>query len=438
MNETKEMYDLIGVGVGPFNLSLAALLDEQTEVDALFFEQKQQFDWHPGMLIEGTRLQVPFLADLVTMADPKSPYSFLNYINENERMYQFYFLQRLEIPRREYNDYCQWVSNQLASCVFGHRVTNLRYIEDNEPYFEVEVLDIASEETKGFRTKHLVLGSGSVPAMPKSFQGLPEEDVFHTADFLKHQERCRQSEAISVIGSGQSAAETFRELLKEQQDHGYRLNWITRSGFASMEESKLSLEHFSPDYVNYFYQLPQHKKDEIFTDQDLFYKGISNHTVTDIYNLLYEHSIGQDRVDAGLQVLTEVKNIESKSNAPGYTITCQHKQTGETFEMQSDVVITATGYRPYVPDFIHQLGSFVEWDEEGRYKVEPDYRLVKTAETPSEIYVHSGISHTHGVGSTNLGLAVHRNKVIINHLMNRDVYKIPDQNIFQQFDAPNT
>ena len=40
------------------------------------FEQESEFAWHPGMLIKGTDLQVSFLADLVTMANPRSRYTF--------------------------------------------------------------------------------------------------------------------------------------------------------------------------------------------------------------------------------------------------------------------------------------------------------------------------------------------------------------------------
>ncbi len=435
MEQQEKLYDLIGVGVGPFNLSLAALLDEVEEVDSLFFEQNKGFDWHPGMLIEGTKMQVPFIADLVTMADPTNKYSFLNYISKNERMYQFYFLQRLDIPRREYNDYCQWVAGQLNSCQFGKRVTNLRHIKDNQEFYEVEVTDVETGEEKVYRTKHLVMGTGSKPVMPKSFQGFSEEDVFHTADFLPNQDRCRKAESVTVVGSGQSAAETFRELLKEQRECGFRLDWITRSpGFASMEESKLSLEHFSPDYVNYFYQLPQERKDEIFATQGLYYKGISNHTINDIYNLLYEYSVGEEELDVGLQVLSEVRDLKQKTDGR-YEIECYHWQKHEAFTHETDVVIAATGYKPHVPDFVHELSDFIEWDEQGRYKVTADYRLEKQVDTEGEIYVHSGISHTHGVGSTNLGLSVHRNKVIINHLVGRDVYPMNEKSIFQSFNV---
>ena len=44
-----------------------------------FLEAKTSFSWHPGMMLDGVHLQTPFMADLVTMADPTSPFSFLAY-----------------------------------------------------------------------------------------------------------------------------------------------------------------------------------------------------------------------------------------------------------------------------------------------------------------------------------------------------------------------
>ncbi|RBW68273.1 lysine N(6)-hydroxylase/L-ornithine N(5)-oxygenase family protein [Bacillus taeanensis] len=426
-----KVYDLVGVGIGPFNLSLAALLDDCTEVKTVFFDQKPHFDWHPGMLIVGTRLQVPFMADLVTLADPTNKYSFLNYLSEKNRLYPFYFLQRLDIPRREYNDYCQWAADGLKNCRFGKKVSSLEYMQ-SEKCFVITVQDMKTKEITTYKGKNIVLGTGSTPVMPKSFQGFSEEDVFHTSQFLKRQKRCRKAKSITVIGSGQSAAEVFRELLKERLDHQYQLTWITRSpSFLSMEESKLSVEQFSPDYVNYFYQFPQEKKDEIFASQDLLYKGISAHTTTDIYNLLYEHSVSGEELDVSLQVLTEVKGIEEKGD--NYKILCHQWQQNKEFSHESEVVIVGTGYRPNVPDFVKKLDSYISWDDQGRYEVEADYRL--RLDLPNQIYVHSGISHSHGLGSTNLGLAVHRNKVIINHLLRKEIFPIYDKYVFQNFDA---
>lgn len=47
----KKSVDFIGVGTGPFNLSIAALSHQIEELDCLFFDEHPHFSWHPGMLV---------------------------------------------------------------------------------------------------------------------------------------------------------------------------------------------------------------------------------------------------------------------------------------------------------------------------------------------------------------------------------------------------
>lgn len=259
--ETDNVYDVIGIGLGPFNLGLAALIEEGTELNTIFLEQKPEFEWHGGLLIEETTLQVPFLADVVTMVNPKSHYSFLNYLHEMDRLYKFYFLERFHIPRREYNHYCKWVSKQLSNCQFETRVESIEH-DNTQQLFKIETRQMKTGKNITFYAKDVVLGVGSSPVMPASLKAQEGKDLFHSAQFLHHRERFREANSITVIGSGQSAAEVFLELLKEQPNYQYKLDWFTRSkGFHPMEYSKLGLEHFSPEYINYFYRLPQTVKD---------------------------------------------------------------------------------------------------------------------------------------------------------------------------------
>src|SRR5258708_21804993 len=81
-------FDAIGVGVGPFNLSLAALL-APTSLHARFFERNAEFQWHPGLLFPEATVQVSFLKDLVTLADPTTRYSFLAFLHAKRRFYRF-------------------------------------------------------------------------------------------------------------------------------------------------------------------------------------------------------------------------------------------------------------------------------------------------------------------------------------------------------------
>jgi lysine N6-hydroxylase len=429
-----KVYDLLGVGAGPFNLSLAALLEPVEEVDALFLEQKPRFEWHPGLLMEGTTLQVPFLADLVTMADPTSPYSFLNYLNERGRLYKFYFFERFHVPRREYDHYCRWASERLPGCRFGERVEEVRLSETEEgSLFEVRARNVGSGEERLYRARNLVLGVGSVPRVPECFESLAGEDVFHSAEFAFRRERCREAGSVTVIGSGQSAAEVFYELLLEQEERGYRLDWLTRSkGFFPMEYSKLGLEHFSPAYIRYFHGLPQKQRDTVRGRQDLLYKGIDVETIGAIYDLLYERSVGDASPDAHLLALAEVGDAQRTKDGR-YRLLCRQVEEDRFFEHETECVVLATGYEHEVPGFVDGIRDLIRWDGQGRYVVGLDYRLELTAELSNEIFVQNGELHTHGVGAPDLGLGAHRSAIIVNQLTGRPVYPVRERSVFQRF-----
>jgi len=82
-------YDLVGVGAGPFNLSIAALLHPLPNVRHRFFERQQEYSWHPGMLLPNTTIQNSFLKDLVSFADPTNPFSFLAFLHAKKRLYEY-------------------------------------------------------------------------------------------------------------------------------------------------------------------------------------------------------------------------------------------------------------------------------------------------------------------------------------------------------------
>ena len=63
--------DLIGVGFGPSNLAVAALLKGSgSALSALFLEREPRFMWHQDMLLDGADMQISFLKDLATLRNP--------------------------------------------------------------------------------------------------------------------------------------------------------------------------------------------------------------------------------------------------------------------------------------------------------------------------------------------------------------------------------
>ncbi|WP_435196689.1 lysine N(6)-hydroxylase/L-ornithine N(5)-oxygenase family protein [Natronomonas sp. EA1] len=424
------VHDLVGVGIGPFNLGLAALLDGvEEDVDAVFLERDAEFNWHEGMLLEGTTLEVPFLADLVTLADPTNPHSYLNYLRKTGRLYEFYFYETFQTPRREYNDYLRWVVESLETCRFSREVTAVGW-DDDRACFVVVARDPETGETCTYRGEHLALGIGSRPHVPDHLGGHPQRDVFHTARYRHTRDRVLDASSVTVVGSGQSAAEVFYDLLQRQSDHGYRLDWLTRSdGFFPMEYSKLGLQHFTPEYEQYVYDLPQGVKDDLVPEQDLLYKGIDPGTSAAIYDLLYRRSIGDRSPDVGLFAMTEVRDIAAVGDA--YALDCHQWQADESFCHESEVVVLGTGYVRPDPAFLDPLDPVIERDDRGRFAVTADHRL--ETDVPGEVFLQNADVHTHGVGVPDLGLGCHRNTRFVNRLVDREAYPEDTDTVYQDF-----
>ena len=108
--------ELLGIGLGPSNLSLAALL-HPVEEKIHFLEKKSEFQWHPEIMFGDSTMQTSYLKDLVTPVDPTNPYSFLNYLKESGLFYSFLNTQRNSITRLEYQQYGQWVSQSLGEFI---------------------------------------------------------------------------------------------------------------------------------------------------------------------------------------------------------------------------------------------------------------------------------------------------------------------------------
>jgi lysine N6-hydroxylase len=424
-----KLHDFVAVGLGPFNLGLACLTDPLRETDGLsgvFLEARDRFDWHPGMLLDDATLQVPFLADLVTMADPTSRWSFLNYLKRSGNLYPFYIRESFYPLRREYDDYCRWAAERLDSVRFGQRVTNVEH--DGSTYQTTT----SSGET--WLSKRLVLGIGTSPRIPAPLQRLVEAPtVTHSSDYLAHKAALQRLGTIAIVGSGQSAAEVYYDLLIEAPDHGYELVWLTRSPrFFPMEYTKLTLEMTSPEYGAYHRALPLETRDRLAREQRHLFKGISGELVDAIFDLHYQQRVTGAGPRTTLLTNTEVRG--ARSVGAGHELDLLHVETSEPFGLTCDGLVLATGYAPTVPGFLDGVGDRIRLDERGRYDVAANYSVDVNG---CEIFVQNAEEHTHSLLAPDLGMGAYRNSVIIAAMLGREVYPVEKRIAVQTFGVPD-
>ncbi|GGM11096.1 MULTISPECIES: lysine N(6)-hydroxylase/L-ornithine N(5)-oxygenase family protein [Micromonospora] len=422
-------HDFVAIGLGPYNLGLACLTEPLTDLDGVFLEARPDFDWHPGMLLAGTRLQTPFLADLVTLADPTSPYSFLAYLKERGRLYPFYIRESFYPLRNEYNDYCRWAAGKLSTVFFGHRVTDVRYDAAEECY-TVTATVVATGETTTFAARHLVLGTGTPPYLPPAVRDLGG-DLVHSSAYLPNRAALRARRSVTVVGSGQSAAEIYHDLLTDQDEYGYQLNWVTRSPrFFPLEYTKLTLEMTSPDYVDYFHALPEPTRYRLEAEQKNLFKGINSDLINDIFDLLYARSV-TGPVDTRLLTNTELTRAEHHDGQ--YTLRLRQTEQDREFTLDTEGLVLATGYRHEVPEFLTGIAERLRFDSHGRFDVARNYSVDHTGR---EVFLQNGGTHTHSITSPDLGMGPYRNSWIIRELLGREHYPIEQSIAFQEFGVP--
>ncbi|MFJ2291146.1 lysine N(6)-hydroxylase/L-ornithine N(5)-oxygenase family protein [Streptomyces sp. NPDC087894] len=417
-------YDFIGIGLGPFNLGLACLTEPVEELNGVFLESKPDFEWHSGMFLEGSHLQTPFMSDLVTMADPTSPYSFLNYLKDRGRLYSFYIRENFYPLRTEYNDYCRWAAAQLSSIRFNQTVQSVTY-SDADRLYTVRTADSA------FRARHLVLGTGTPPHIPAACEGLGG-DFLHNSRYLQEKAALQAKKSITLVGSGQSAAEIYYDLLSEIDVHGYRLNWVTRSPrFFPLEYTKLTLEMTSPDYVDYFHALPESTRYRLEAGQKGLFKGIDGELVDAIFDLLYQKNL-PGPVPTRLLTNSSLEKARYEESTGTYTLGLRQEEQGREYELDSEGLILATGYRYTPPAFLEPVTDRIRYDSRGRFDVARNYSIDTTGRG---IFLQNAAVHTHSVTSPDLGMGAYRNAYIIGELLGREYYPVEKSVAFQEFAA---
>ena len=424
-----DVLDLIGIGIGPFNLSLAALAD-RTELKTLFFEKEASFSWHPGLTLPGSQLQVSPLKDCVTLVDPTSRYSFLNYLAARRRLYNFANRRGGQTSRREFTDYYRWVAGQLRSLRFDEEV---ECVARSQGGYTIK--------TGGgeYKARALVVGVGVAPKVPECVRSHQGDRIYHVADFL-NRPSVRPNERVLVVGGGQSGAEVVEHLLGTLGIG--KVTWITsRSNLFTMDDSAFVNEAFTPTYSRRFHGLSLTRRRRIVEDEKLTSDGISAGLSNRLYDLFYEMSV-EGRLETTVALLTDVRMEDVSS---GHNVRYAHLRsavTGLGCTVEVDRIVLATGFEPRSSPMIEDLLSQSRL-EEGAPVLGRDYAVEfccdEEEHQAGKLFLQNRSRVQHGLQSVNLSLVAYRNSLIINSVLGYEFYASePDSHLLGSLDDVET
>lgn len=414
INTARQHCDVIGIGIGPFNLSVAALLAPQTGIASQFFDTRTEFNWHPGLLFPEGQMQVSFLKDLTTTIDPTNPYTFLNFLARSQRIYRFLNAEFPRITRWEYNQYLRWVCSQMPNLFWRHKVHEVA-LHGNQ--FAVYVND------KKFYCNALVMGSGMTPFIPDCAVACPHPQIIHASQYLTNPDLKTAGRRVAVIGGGQTGAEIFRNLIhKNDAERPSELLWITRrSNFLPLDETAFTNEHFTPDYSDLFFNLPDQAKSQLLAQQKLASDGILHDLLSDIYRRLYELRY-RDGVPRFTRLLPHCEMTELKRDGEALRFTVENSLSESRTTCEVDTIILCTGFEFQVPDYLAPIKDQLHIKDD-QLVIDEQYglRWIEPNGKP-RIYLQNGARGTRGIADPNLSLMPWRSARIINDIAGREVY----------------
>jgi L-ornithine N5-oxygenase len=454
-------FDVVGIGFGPANLALALALKEGCEtlgggpsLDSVFLERKPCYEWHPDMLLSGAEVQVPFLKDLVTLRNPKSHYTFLNYLQLHGRLIDFVNLRSWFPTRLEFNHYYRWVAAQLADRVrYGREVLEVQPVSgqaraggdlrdrsdrsnggngrdgrnggngggnggdaetaekagngENAGDNAVEMLrvlarDLATGEVEEYLTRHLVLATGASPYIPPGIDIGVTDKVFHSHGFLtevrRHFPREDAPYRFIVVGSGQSAAEIFQYLFSHYTNAEVTAV-MRRFAYKPADESEFVNEIYAPAMTDVYFRLPEQERRALLAaHSDTNYSAVDVELIRAIFKAMYEKKVvGDSKVR--IRSLRELRQLEPNGAGGGAIVaTLWNKAEGRLERMEADGVVLATGFeRSRPPALLRQLAPFLLAGGEGCFRVGRDYRVQSVPGFAPRIYLQGFCESTHGI-----------------------------------------
>lgn len=406
-------YNLLGVGVGPFNLSLAALLDKVPNHHSLFFEKKDHFEWHSEVMFADSNMQTNYLKDLVTPVDPTSPYSFLNYLVEQNLFYPFLNTQRSVVSRREFEQYFSWAAGQLQHRLrFGTEVESVHFKNNS---FVVQT-------SQGvFASDDICIATGVTPRIPDCARPFLGPRIFHAkSHYLKSIDLSGKS--VLIVGGGQTGVEVFRNAI---HDHWGRAKSITlatrRKSLEPLDESAFTNEYFTPNYVERFWHLPPDKKSQIVADQKLASDGNTPAYLSQLYNDLYRLKyVEKDPRPIHILACRKLEKIQSGHEVFRLGLFNSFIERNE--EILADIVILCTGFESAIPMALEPLIARIQFDDERRFKFNKAYNIEWDGPSQNRIYALNFSRHNHGIIDPQTSLMAWRSAVVVNDLLRSEIY----------------
>src|SRR6202453_599730 len=364
--------EILAIGAGPSNLALAVAVEElappEVAASTVLIERHESVAWQRGMLLPWTQSQLSFLKDLVTLRNPQSRFSFVNYLHSVGRLDDFVNMASFLPFRLEISDYLQWVAKSLA-------LVRVEYSLD------CAALEPVRADDTGATTGWLRRMADIDPAEPHR---------------------------VVVVGAAESAAEMLWETY--QRFPRAQCTMIIRSiGLDYYQTSKFTNELYFPAYTDRFYAAPEQTREQVLQAmRRTNYAAVTPDMLDTLFRQIYlERLTGEQR----LSMVTMV-DVETAEMADGeIVLTLNNRMRGGRDELRCDLVLLGTGFEPRMPSLVRDLADACGV---GDVRVSRNYRMITPPDITAGCYLQGTNEATHGMADSLISV---RAAEIVNDLL---------------------
>ncbi|KAI4261363.1 MAG: hypothetical protein L6R42_003440 [Xanthoria sp. 1 TBL-2021] len=431
-----ELLDLVCVGFGPAALGIGLALQDACETSTVplnyrpkvaFIESQSNFAWHVGMQLAGAKMQISFIKDLATQRNPRSRFTFLNYLWTKGRLNQYANLSTFRPSRIEYQDYLNWCAQSFFDLVhYGEEVIDVspsRQSSQSQSVdsFLVTCRDVKSGNALHYRTRHVVVAAGGRPNIPSALA-----HGYSTQTNIIHSSQCMTTlphilpdpvskYRIAVVGGGQSGAEIFSNV--QTAFPNAQTSLIIRGGaLRPTDDSPFVNEIFDPEQTaNMFHRKDPLRAASIIMDKATNYGVVRLELIERIYENLYAQSLLSPPGSRPQNRILRYRTVTGLKSSPSGAaiITCenatsQYEKSDEPVneQLDFDAVILATGYvRDLHLEMLKPLRRLAAQSTnssgETECRVKEDYRVIfesgKVDQSQAGIWLQGCNEKTHGV-----------------------------------------
>ena len=435
------MHDLLSIGFGPASLAIAVAIYDILEQRALtgsssfapkvkFLERQSAFGWHAGMLLPGTKMQISFIKDLATMRNPRSRFTFLNYLKEHNRLAQFANLDTFLPLRVEFEDYLKWSAGHFTDVVqYSQDVVSVKPVK-SEGARKFNCLEVTSRDSGTGAinvqySRNIVIAVGGRPSIPAVFPH-NHARILHSSQYNHNISNVLPNKDnaynIAVIGAGQSAAEVFNDLqTRYPNSTSYLL--MRDTALRPSDDSPFVNEVFNPEVVDEFYSTAtETRRTQLKVNKATNYSVVRLGLLEQIYEDQYHQRMQDPNSDTWQHRILPSREIVKVNDLPQNkclnltvrNLSSQASKTNETLSV--DAVILATGYIRDVHTEMLKECQAINGSHDGVWTPERDYKVKlnrEFVEDDVQIYLQGCNEQTHGLSDTLLSILATRGGEIV-------------------------